>query len=56
MKFGRTSGYRVQRMWTVDLPVAARGICELAGFRPAKVQNAHLFGHDLEGQTWRLEL
>ncbi|MFD8491898.1 GNAT family N-acetyltransferase [Amycolatopsis sp. NPDC059657] len=53
--FARASGYSAMTLWTVDLLSAARHIYQRAGFRLVEQEPVHEFGHDLVGQTWRLE-
>lgn len=54
--FARTAGYRALELWTVDVLIAARRIYQHEGFRLVSQEKRHMFGHDLTGQTWRLEL
>jgi DNA-binding MarR family transcriptional regulator/GNAT superfamily N-acetyltransferase len=56
VEFARATGYRAMELWTVDVLVAARRIYQSEGFRLVAEEKAHLFGHDLTGQTWRLDL
>ena len=43
-------------LWTVDVLVEARRIYERAGFRLETSTADHLFGHDLVGEDWTLDL
>jgi DNA-binding MarR family transcriptional regulator/N-acetylglutamate synthase-like GNAT family acetyltransferase len=52
----RDLGYRELTLWTNDILVAARAIYQAAGFRLVSEEPHHSFGHDLVGQTWRLDL
>jgi DNA-binding MarR family transcriptional regulator/GNAT superfamily N-acetyltransferase len=56
IRFARTAGYRRIVLWTQSMLTAAHRIYERAGFRLAKEEPHHSFGHDLVGQEWELEL
>lgn len=56
LRFARTAGYRRVVLWTQSMLKAAHRIYERAGFRLAKEEPHHSFGHDLVGQEWELEL
>ena len=56
VNFARGAGYRAMELWTVDLLVAARRIYQHEGFQLVAEEKAGHFGHELVGQTWRLEL
>ena len=52
----RAIGYRALTLWTNDILVSARRLYQAAGFQLIAEDRHHSFGHDLVGQTWRLEL
>jgi DNA-binding MarR family transcriptional regulator/N-acetylglutamate synthase-like GNAT family acetyltransferase len=56
VRFARQAGYRTMTLWTNENLIAARRIYARAGFKLAKVEPHHSFGHDLVGETWEIEL
>jgi DNA-binding MarR family transcriptional regulator/GNAT superfamily N-acetyltransferase len=54
--FARTAGYRRMTLWTNSILDAARHLYERAGFVCVGRERQHRFGHDLEFQTWTLDL
>ena len=54
--FAREAGYDELILWTMSVLIHARPIYERAGFEFVKAENHTLFGPELEGQTWRLDL
>jgi DNA-binding MarR family transcriptional regulator/N-acetylglutamate synthase-like GNAT family acetyltransferase len=56
VRFARQTGYKKIMLWTNSVLDAARHIYEAAGFRLAKEEPHHNFGHDLVGQNWELKL
>lgn len=56
LAFARQAGYRKMTLWTQGNLTAARAIYERAGFRLAKEEAHHSFGHDLVGEYWERKL
>lgn len=56
LDFAREAGYRQVALWTNDVLESARRIYQSFGFTLAQTERHHSFGHDLVGQTWRLDL
>lgn len=54
--FSRRAGYGEVILWTQDCLTSARRIYQAAGFTLAEEERHHAFGHDLNGQYWRLPL
>ena len=52
----RSAGYTRIRLWTNSVLSAARHLYQRAGYRLVASEPHHSFGHDLEGETWELEL
>jgi DNA-binding MarR family transcriptional regulator/GNAT superfamily N-acetyltransferase len=52
----RALGYRTLALWTNDVLTSARRIYEGAGFMLVREERHRSFGHDLNGQTWSLDL
>ncbi|ADD43374.1 bifunctional helix-turn-helix transcriptional regulator/GNAT family N-acetyltransferase [Stackebrandtia nassauensis] len=54
--FARAAGYRRMVLWTVSLLADARRLYQRAGFQLESETDVHLFGHDLTGQNWGMDL
>jgi DNA-binding MarR family transcriptional regulator/N-acetylglutamate synthase-like GNAT family acetyltransferase len=52
----RAFGYKKITLWTNDILATARHIYKGQGFKLVKQERHHLFGKDLVGQTWELDL
>ncbi|GAB2979148.1 bifunctional helix-turn-helix transcriptional regulator/GNAT family N-acetyltransferase [Amycolatopsis acidiphila] len=53
--FAKAHGYQGMELWTNSVLVAARAIYAKTGFELVASEPHHSFGHDLVGETWRLE-
>ncbi len=56
LAFARRAGYRKMILWTNDCLHSARKLYEASGFKLAKSEAHHSFGHDLVGQYWEKSL
>lgn len=56
IRFSKAKGYRQVSLWTNDILEAARAIYIKAGFRLVSEEKHHMFGPELNGQTWVLNL
>ncbi|MDL2409251.1 GNAT family N-acetyltransferase [Rhizobium calliandrae] len=56
IRFARSAGYRQLSLWTNDILDTARGIYLQAGFRLVSEEKHRMFGPELNGQTWVLDL
>jgi DNA-binding MarR family transcriptional regulator/GNAT superfamily N-acetyltransferase len=54
--FAREKGYRTITLWTQDILHAAGHIYRKAGFRLAREERHALFGIEMTGQIWELDL
>ena len=56
IRFARSAGYRQLSLWTNDILDTARGIYVQTGFRLVSEEKHRMFGPELNGQTWVLDL
>jgi GNAT superfamily N-acetyltransferase len=56
VRFARTAGFAVLKLWTTDPLTAARGLYLSRGFLLVEEKPAHEFGVDLVTQVYELEL
>ncbi|WP_028850525.1 GNAT family N-acetyltransferase [Thermocrispum municipale] len=56
IEFAREVGYRRMKLWTVSVLTSARKIYQSRGFQLVGEEAGHMFGHDLVGQDWALDL
>lgn len=56
IRFSHDAGYNKLSLWTNDILDAARGIYVKAGFTLVAEEKHRMFGPELNGQTWELDL
>lgn len=56
ISFARGAGYDELVLWTMEVLVHARPIYERAGFALVSTERHRMFGPELVGQNWRLDL
>ncbi|MDE1994224.1 MAG: MarR family transcriptional regulator [Rhizobiaceae bacterium] len=56
IRFARNAGYRQLSLWTNDILDTARAIYIQAGFRLVSEEKHRMFGPELNGQVWVLDL
>jgi len=56
IRSARELGYRRLTLWTNDILVSARRICQATGFQLVEEERHRSFGQDLIGQNWELAL
>jgi DNA-binding MarR family transcriptional regulator/N-acetylglutamate synthase-like GNAT family acetyltransferase len=54
--FAKEAGYRKITLWTNSVLLAARNVYQKEGYELKRKERHNMFGHDLVGETWDLEL
>jgi DNA-binding MarR family transcriptional regulator/GNAT superfamily N-acetyltransferase len=55
-EFAREKGFKRIVLWTQSILSPARSIYASEGYKLVKTERHRSFGHDLEGETWQLDL
>ncbi|MGD8325648.1 MAG: helix-turn-helix domain-containing GNAT family N-acetyltransferase [Sphingomonadales bacterium] len=56
IRFARACGYKRMTLWTTNAQASARRIYEATGFKRIEEKPRHMFGKDVIGETWAMDL
>lgn len=56
VNFAKQAGYQKMKLWTQSCLISARRIYKQFGFKPTKIESHQLFGFEMDGEYWELEL